>query len=108
MWAGNIKSKLRAQFAWWIKRASGIVFDWLHGVDTGGVSTENLEIVSTNSEKGIAYDPCPWSTLRWSLRLASLRAAGFTFVDIGSGKGKVLLSAVVLPFKRIVGVEFSS
>jgi hypothetical protein len=103
-----MKSELQTQCAWWIRRASGMVFDGLHGVDTGGVSNENLEIASTNSDKGIAYDPCPWSTLRRSLRLVALRPVGFTLVDIGSGKGKVLLSALVLPFKHIVGVEYSS
>jgi SAM-dependent methyltransferase len=40
--------------------------------------------------------------------LISLRPEGFTFVDIGCGKGKVLLSAIVLPFKRVVGVEYSA
>jgi SAM-dependent methyltransferase len=28
-------------------------------------------------------------------------------VDVGCGKGRVLLSALALPFERIVGVEFS-
>ena len=104
----NIKDAFRARFAWWIKRGSGITFDWLHRVDTGGGAVKNLEIASANRDKGIAYDPCPWSTLRQSMGLISLRAEGFTFVDIGCGKGKVLLSAVVLPFSHIVGVEFSS
>ena len=86
-----------------------MIFDALHGVDTGGGdAARDLEIASANRDKGIAYDPCPWSTLRRALRLVSLQAEGFTFVDIGCGKGKVLLSAMVLPFKRIVGVEFSS
>jgi SAM-dependent methyltransferase len=107
--ARNILSPFRARFAWWIKRGSGIIFDRLHRVDTGGgVAVKNLEIASANRDKGIAYDPCPWSTLRRALSLIPLQAEGFTFVDIGCGKGKVLLSAMVLPFRRIVGVEFSS
>jgi hypothetical protein len=86
----------------------GAIFDALHGVDTSvGAADEKLEITSVNRDKGIAYDTCPWSTLRRSMHLASLRAEGFTFVDVGCGKGKVLLSAMVLPFKRIVGVEYS-
>jgi hypothetical protein len=106
--AMEMRSELRTQFAWWKKRAAGLIFDAFHGVDTGGsIAAESLEIVSANRDKGIAYDPCPWSTLRQSLRLACLRAEGFTFVDIGCGKGKVLLSAMVLPFERIIGVEFS-
>ncbi len=31
----------------------------------------------------------------------------FTFVDLGSGKGRAILLASALPFKRIVGVEIS-
>jgi predicted RNA methylase len=30
----------------------------------------------------------------------------FTFIDLGSGKGRVLLMASDYPFKRIIGVEF--
>jgi SAM-dependent methyltransferase len=100
--------EIRARFRWRIKRGMGIMFDAVHGADTGPVVTaDDLEIVSANSDKGIAYDPCPWRTLRQSLDHISLRPDGFTFVDIGCGKGKVLLSASVLPFTRIVGVEFS-
>src|SRR5215472_10691865 len=108
MWTTSPSSNLQARLAWWAKRGVGVVFDALHGVDTCvGAAAEKLEITSVNREKGIAYDTCPWSTLRRSMRLASLQAEGFTFVDIGCGKGKVLLSAMVLPFKHIVGVEYS-
>ena len=31
----------------------------------------------------------------------------FTYLDLGSGKGKSLLMAAELPFRRIIGVEFS-
>jgi len=37
----------------------------------------------------------------------SIRHEEFTFIDFGSGKGKVLLLASELPFKAIVGIEFS-
>jgi SAM-dependent methyltransferase len=36
---------------------------------------------------------------------AKLDFAGFTFVDLGSGKGRTLLMASDYPFRRIVGVE---
>lgn len=108
MSAINLNTVLRPPLRWWIKRGSGVVFDWLHQVDTGSGAAKNLEIKSANRDKGIAYDSCPWSTLRQALRLVSFPVTGFTFVDIGCGKGKVLLSAAALPFARIVGVEFSS
>src|SRR5678816_1101821 len=31
--------------------------------------------------------------------------AGFTFVDLGSGKGRTLLMAAEYPFRKIIGVE---
>lgn len=32
----------------------------------------------------------------------------FTFIDLGSGKGRVLLMAADYPFRRIVGIELST
>jgi tRNA1(Val) A37 N6-methylase TrmN6 len=34
--------------------------------------------------------------------------SNYTFIDIGSGKGRMLLLAAELPFRRIIGVEFAS
>jgi len=38
-------------------------------------------------------------------QVASLNLADFTFLDLGSGKGRTLLMASDYPFGRIVGVE---
>jgi len=38
-------------------------------------------------------------------RLTNIRLADFTFIDLGSGKGRTLLMASEYPFHRIVGVE---
>ena len=38
-------------------------------------------------------------------RLADIDLTTFTFVDLGSGKGRALLMASMYPFARIVGVE---
>jgi predicted RNA methylase len=37
--------------------------------------------------------------------LASVDFSGFTFIDMGSGKGRVLLMAAMYPFHQIMGVE---
>jgi SAM-dependent methyltransferase len=36
-----------------------------------------------------------------------IRHEDYTFIDIGCGKGRVLLIASELPFRRIIGVEFA-
>lgn len=102
----HIRSTLQARLAWWTKRASATAFDRLRRVDTiprgfaGDVASADLGSL-------YAYDPTPWRVLSRSLRLASLRAENFTFMDAGCGKGRVLLSALALPFERIIGVELS-
>jgi SAM-dependent methyltransferase len=99
---------IRNRVSWWHARTQSVFFDAVHSVDTGYKLPAELEIVSANRDKGFAYDPCPWSTLRRTLRLASLRAEDFTFVDIGCGKGKIVLAAMTMPFLRAVGVEYSA
>jgi SAM-dependent methyltransferase len=87
------------RFRWWAKRGRDIALDLMCGVDTGP------EIAGERSPH--AYDPAPWRTLDRAMRLASLQAAGASFVDLGCGKGRVLLSALAYPFARVVGVELS-
>jgi SAM-dependent methyltransferase len=83
-----------------------MLFDRLHRVDTlpGGFRGD---IASADLGSQYAYDPTPWQILRRSIHLASLRVENFTFVDVGCGKGRVLLSALELPFERIIGIELS-
>jgi predicted RNA methylase len=38
-------------------------------------------------------------------QLARVDFTGFTFIDLGSGKGRALLLAAAYPFRRIIGVE---
>ncbi len=102
----GLKSALQTRLAWWANRAPAIFFDRLRGVDTipGGFDGD---VAAAEFGKVYAYDPTPWRVLSRSLRVAELRAENFIFVDVGCGKGRVLLSALALPFKRIIGIELS-
>ena len=83
-------------------------FDRRLGTDTGGeFHLDRLNIVGDNRTAGVGYlasDPIwveqalSWLALDWSQ---------FTFLDLGSGKGRALLIARQYPFRRIVGVEFA-
>ena len=84
---------------WWAKRGPDIALDFVYGVDTGP------EIAGERGPH--AYDPAPWWTLNRAMWLGSLQAKGSTFVDVGCGKARVLLSALAFPFLRVVGVELS-
>jgi cyclopropane fatty-acyl-phospholipid synthase-like methyltransferase len=83
-------------------------FDRQHGVDTATwVRVPDLDTSSANVEHAVRYEPS--SVSEFELLMAKLRVdhSDFTFVDYGSGKGRVLMLAAEYPFKRIVGVEFA-
>jgi SAM-dependent methyltransferase len=83
-------------------------FDAALGVDTGGVvRLETLTIASRRRERGAPYWAVDPDELADALRGLGVRYEEFTFVDLGSGKGRALLLAAELPFKKIVGVEFA-
>jgi SAM-dependent methyltransferase len=98
--AGRRESKL--------KEAKDREFDELYGVETGGIiQLKHLQIPGTNWEGAGPYwasDPDEFVHL---LGMLAIRYEGLTFVDFGSGKGRAVMLASELPFKRVIGVEFS-
>jgi len=89
------------------ERAEG--FDAASGTDTAAITYPwNLPSVPREATSEVhAYETAPASLIRSALAAIPLRPGEFTFVDLGSGKGRVLLVASHLPFARIVGVELS-
>jgi SAM-dependent methyltransferase len=100
-------------------RFGDLDYDWEHSVDT----TRSNVGAGTQFLTGVMGRPYfatePWlfeqimdalvrsiqqSAASQSLAQGALR--DFTFIDLGSGKGRVLLMASGYPFKRIIGVEF--
>jgi SAM-dependent methyltransferase len=83
-------------------------FDARHGTDTSTFAAlDGLAIAGDNKRHGERYQPSPVRSLRQVLRRLGIRHDDFSFVDFGSGKGRALLIAGELPFRRVIGVEFS-
>lgn len=83
-------------------------FDLRRGINTRGViELADLDVIGGNKERGIRYEPTrarPFEAL-----LARVRPPRHgTFVDFGSGMGRVLLMAFDYGFAKVVGVEFSA
>ena len=76
-------------------------YDARFGVDTAGIDP----IDEVQSFDANWYSPVPRPTLLRILRRMQLDYSQFTFIDLGCGKGKALLVAAELPFRRIIGVE---
>jgi SAM-dependent methyltransferase len=90
-------------------------FDIAHGTDTGGYLSPR-EIVTGHAHDALGYGysaiaPSVFreACRRWRGTLADPeRSPGaYSFVDIGAGKGRALLLASELPFRKVIGVELS-
>lgn len=84
------------------------VFDWRHRVQTCGTAElKGLTITGENATHGVFYHPSHPKFLFEVLGGLKIDYSQYTFVDLGSGKGRVLLVASEFPFREIVGVEFA-
>lgn len=75
------------------------IFDLAHRVDTAGVT---LPIVNG----GHGYKGSLPHLVRAILNTVVVPYKDYTFIDLGSGKGRTLLIASEFPFRGIVGIEF--
>jgi hypothetical protein len=61
--------------------------------------------VNTRGCGDLRYEPTPEEIVPAMLSTLPFDARDFVFMDVGSGKGKVLMLAAQYPFRRVVGVE---
>jgi len=89
-------------------------FDLATGLDTGGFihgsqlksgHPHDLYIVSYY---GTAPSLVQAMLVRWLETPGRLPIENYTFIDFGSGKGRVVLIASKLPFRKCIGVELNS
>ena len=83
-------------------------FDRKYDVETAGiVRLKTLKVPDPNWVYGIDYEPVSAGLFRRAMADLDVAFASFTFVDLGSGKGKALLLAAAHPFKAVIGVEIA-
>lgn len=83
-------------------------YDRRHNIRTRKIlSVAALAIGSPNKKFSEDYIPTPVSILKRSLTAVRENIDEYIFIDIGSGKGRMLFDASNYPFKKIIGVEFS-
>jgi SAM-dependent methyltransferase len=86
----------------------GREFDRRHGVDTGGYfrpptpDAQPPGWLDARRYEGILPEP-----FRQVVGALPIHFPDFTFIDLGSGKGRALLLASELPFRQVIGVEHS-
>jgi len=94
-------------------------FDLKYGTDTGGyLSPEELRRdapfgtandAMNNGYSAVAPSIFREAIRRWrdSLPSHAVRLKAYNFVDVGAGKGRALLLASGLPFRKVIGVELN-
>ena len=85
------------------RRYGDMEYDWEHRVNTtsGTVGWQARLLGLFRSP----YQPTDPALFREMMASLPIEFDQFTFVDLGSGKGRTLLMASEFPFRRIVGVE---
>jgi hypothetical protein len=84
-------------------------FDSQYGTDTAGCrDVRSLDIAALPAARYAGrYEPSDAELVRSELSRLPIDPERFTFIDFGSGKGRVLLVAAGFPFKEVVGIELS-
>jgi SAM-dependent methyltransferase len=101
--ASNIGIRLR-RFGFYTAESC---FDLWHGVETRGIFFHDESVAQGNPVYAHAkhYGGTYPRSFRRYVRSLGIDYARYSFVDLGSGKGKALLLAAEYPFRRIIGVE---
>lgn len=86
-------------------RFGDLDYDWEHDVDTtrSNVSFRTQLLAELGGWPYFASEPWLFEQMMQAL---PIEFRNFTFIDLGSGKGRALLMAAPCGFKRIIGVEF--
>ena len=95
--------RMRTFFEWHLKKSRETIVDLIYGVDTFRWALDPVR----NTSSRFVYDAAPWSALRRIFRRLCLDFSRFTFIDMGCGKGRIVLAASAFPFVSVIGVEFS-
>ncbi len=83
-------------------------FDARHAIDTSGdVPAAFLETDSPNAALGNQFVSTSARSFNAITKMLPADVTEFSFVDIGSGKGRTLILAGSLPFRDVLGIEYA-
>ena len=105
---GSAFSVVRANLAHFRWRWRDSRFDRRYGVKTSDyILTNDLDVKSEKTILSSEYEPSSERILKFIFDRLPVDLKRYTFIDYGSGMGRVLLVASEYSFKQVIGVEFS-
>jgi SAM-dependent methyltransferase len=85
------------------QRYGDVDYDWDHRVDTTSATVAWRERLLGLLHS--PYQPTDTDLFHEMMSKLEIDFRQFVFIDVGSGKGRVLLMAADYPFRRVIGVE---
>jgi len=109
MQTASILSRRLFGLRWRWEKFNNRLFDWYHGTNTHQETFLANEGVSDGqARKGNnVYRPFWRKEFFQAIDALCIRPEHWTFVDVGSGKGKLLLLASHFDFAEIIGIEYA-
>jgi SAM-dependent methyltransferase len=106
--AGLVVRRVDQRFQRMAHRRRERRFDRKTGLETRG-RIDHPETLAERPEfeHAVWYEGTTPRRFRWLREALPIERSQFTFVDLGCGKGKALLLAADLGFRRVVGIDFS-
>jgi SAM-dependent methyltransferase len=86
-------------------RYGDVEYDWDHQSTDTSSATVSIRTRLLAAISGSPYQPTEPGIFADMLQLLQIRFDEFTFIDIGSGKGRTLLMAAEAGFHHVIGVE---
>lgn len=78
---------------------------WEAASSRGYARVTHDQVVGRSAAHGFDYAPTPCLVLDWILDALPVEPAATTLVDVGSGRGRVVLQAAARPFRAVIGIE---
>jgi SAM-dependent methyltransferase len=104
----SVPRKLLHDLKWQFHRIFDAWQDRRLAIDASGlINRDELASSGPNAKYSYVYLGTPHLVLSLAFRHLRIDPNRFTFVDLGSGKGRVVIRAAMRQFKRVEGVELS-
>jgi len=94
---------------WRWERLNNVLYDWRHGVETHQECFLNAQgVTEEQAQQGNnVYRPFWRKEFFDAIETLDIDLKKYDFIDIGAGKGKLLLLASHFPFSEIIGIEYA-
>ena len=91
-----------------LRRRQDEAFDRRWGTETSRLANlSTLNVDASRARHGVRYQPSNGEALAHAVKTLGIAPGDWSLVDYGSGKGRIVLMAAAMGFRRVIGVEFS-